>query len=170
MEGWGDYNRVSWLVHRVSRKRNTNHEPRATNIMSNKPIIGITMGDPNGIGAEVIVKALLCSELQNLCKPLVFGDTSILEKAKDVAGVMTEINIVNIANFDITRISPGHTDKQAGQASIAYIKEAAQYALEGGIDAIVTAPISKESIHLAEQSTRVTLKCFRNSQAQKGLQ
>lgn len=117
--------------------------------MSYKPIIGITMGDPNGIGAEVIVKALLCSELQNLCKPLVFGDASILEKAKDVAGVRTEINIVNIANFDITRLSPGHTDKQAGQASIAYIKEAAQYALKGKIDAIVTAPISKESIHLA---------------------
>jgi 4-hydroxythreonine-4-phosphate dehydrogenase len=117
--------------------------------MFNKPIIGITMGDPNGIGAEVIVKSLLCSELQNVCSPLVFGDVRILEEAKKLIGVRTEINVINITNFDSGKLSPGRVDKQAGEASLAYIKEAVSHASEGKIDAIVTAPISKESIHLA---------------------
>ncbi len=124
-------------------------EARFTNIMSNKPIIGITMGDPNGIGAEVIVKSLLCSELQDICTPLVFGDAGVLEEAKKLVGVTTEVNVVNMANFDRTKLSPGLVDKQAGEASLVYIKEAVLHALEGKIDAIVTAPISKESIHLA---------------------
>jgi 4-hydroxythreonine-4-phosphate dehydrogenase len=117
--------------------------------MSSKPIIGITMGDPNGIGAEVIVKALLCSEIQSLCVPLVFGDIKIIEDAKKLVGVTNEINVINITKLEKESLSPGRHDKKAGEASLSYIKEAVQFALEGKIAAIVTAPISKESIHLA---------------------
>ncbi|HEY7535524.1 MAG TPA: 4-hydroxythreonine-4-phosphate dehydrogenase PdxA [Thermodesulfobacteriota bacterium] len=117
--------------------------------MSYKPTIGITMGDPNGIGAEVIVKSLVCDELQNLCTPLVFGDMDILEEAKKLIGVKADINVVNISNFGRTMLSPGCVNKQAGAASLIYIKEAVLRALEGEIDAVVTAPICKESIHLA---------------------
>ncbi len=117
--------------------------------MVNKPIIGITMGDPNGIGAEVIVKALLCSEIQGLCTPIVFGDAKILGDAKKLIGINNEIDIVSITKLDRERLSPGRPDKKAGEASLLYIKEAVRFALDGKIDAIVTAPISKESIHLA---------------------
>ncbi len=106
------------------------------------------MGDPNGIGPEVIIKSLLCSELQHLCTTHVFGDKGILEKAKKLVGGSSELNLVNIPNFDITMLNPGRSDKKAGDASLAYIKESVQYALAGKIDAVVTAPISKESIHL----------------------
>lgn len=117
--------------------------------MSGKPIIGITMGDPNGIGAEVIVKALLCSEIQDLCVPLLFGDIKIVEQAKKLVGVTNEINIINVTNLEKESLSPGRPNKKAGEASLLYIKEAVRFALEGKIAAIVTAPISKESIHLA---------------------
>jgi 4-hydroxythreonine-4-phosphate dehydrogenase len=117
--------------------------------MSNKPIIGITMGDPNGIGAEVIVKALLCSEIQSLCVPLVFGDAQILEEAKKLTCISNEVKVISITKLDREGSRPGRPDRKAGEASLLYIKEAVQFALDGKVDAIVTAPISKESIHLA---------------------
>lgn len=107
------------------------------------------MGDPNGIGAEVIVKALLCSEIQSLCAPLVFGDIKIIEGAKKLVGVSNEVNVINVAKFDKESLSPGRHDKRAGEVSLLYIREAVQFALEGKIAAIVTAPINKESIRLA---------------------
>jgi len=75
------------------------------------------MGDPNGIGAEVIVKALLCSEIQSLCVPLVFGDIKIIEGAKKLVGVTNEINIMNITKLEKESLSPGCHDKKAGEAS-----------------------------------------------------
>ncbi|HEX3034279.1 MAG TPA: 4-hydroxythreonine-4-phosphate dehydrogenase PdxA [Thermodesulfobacteriota bacterium] len=117
--------------------------------METKPVIGIAMGDPNGIGAEVIVKALLCSELQGLCTPLVFGDLEIVDEAKKVAGVNSEFDIVNVANFSKSDLIPGRATRHGGEASLEYIKEAVRFALQGKVDAVVTAPISKESIHLA---------------------
>lgn len=107
------------------------------------------MGDPNGIGAEVIVKALSCSELQGLCEPLVFGSEEILEEAKKIVGMSCGFEVVNMGDFDRTILRPGKSDKEAGKASLSYIGEAARFALEGRIEAVVTAPITKESIHLA---------------------
>jgi len=117
--------------------------------MVSKPRIGITMGDPNGIGPEVIVKALSCSELESLCTPLVFGSVEIMEEAKKLVGLGSVFDIVSIGNFGRDKLSPGRSEKKAGEASLAYIKEAVRSALEGKIDAVVTAPITKESIHLA---------------------
>ncbi len=117
--------------------------------MATKPKIGITMGDPNGIGAEVIVKALSCSEIQGLCEPLVFGSEEVLKQAKRIVGISSNFEIVKIGDFAGAKLRPGKVDKKAGQASISYIKEAIRYALESKIDAIVTAPITKESIHIA---------------------
>jgi len=117
--------------------------------MSIKPRIGITMGDPNGIGPEVIVKALACSELQGLCTPIVFGSAEIMEEARRLTGLGTGFDMVSIGHFGKDKLHPGHPDKTAGEASLAYIREAVRIALDGKIDAVVTAPISKESIHLA---------------------
>jgi 4-hydroxythreonine-4-phosphate dehydrogenase len=117
--------------------------------MTQKPTIGITMGDPNGIGPEVIVKALMCSELQSLCTPVVFGSAEVMEEVKKLIGLFSEFDVVNVGSFGRNDLSPGRPDKKAGEASLSYIKEAVRFALEGKIDAVVTAPISKESIHLA---------------------
>ena len=117
--------------------------------MFTKPRIGITMGDPNGIGPEVIVKALACSELQDLCTPVVFGSAEIMEEAQRLTGLGTGFDTVSIGHFGKDKLHPGYPEKTAGEASLAYIREAVRIALDGKIEAVVTAPISKESIHLA---------------------
>lgn len=114
-----------------------------------KPKVGITMGDPIGIGPEIILKSLFCSEVQRICSPVVYGDAEILNEAKKLTGIENESEIVSVTNLDKNRLSVGTPSVEGGEASILYIREAVRHALEGIIDAIVTAPISKESIHLA---------------------
>jgi 4-hydroxythreonine-4-phosphate dehydrogenase len=117
--------------------------------MSKKPIIGITMGDPNGIGPEVIVKALSCAEVQSLCETVVFGDAEIIQLAADNSGLKINIKVEDCSDFSKDDLNPGTVDRKAGQASLEYIKSAVNSAISKEIDAIVTAPISKESTHLA---------------------
>ena len=115
--------------------------------MSKKPIIGITMGDPNGVGPEVIVKAISSNEIKDLCEIVIFGDAGILQKAANNSG--SNIQIVECSEFGLEDLKPSTLDRKAGQASLDYITTAVKSALENEIDAIVTAPISKESTHLA---------------------
>jgi len=115
--------------------------------MSKKPIIGITMGDPNGVGPEVIVKAISSNEIRDLCEIVIFGDAGILQKAANNS--ITELKIVECSEFGLEDLKPSTLDKKAGQASLDYITTAVNSALKNEIDAIVTAPISKESTHLA---------------------
>ncbi len=117
--------------------------------MSKKPIIGITMGDPNGIGPEVIVKALSCAEIRGLCETVVFGNAEIIQMAANNSGLKTNIKIEDCSNFGKDDLNPGAVDRKAGQASLDYITTAVNSALAKEVDAVVTAPISKESTHLA---------------------
>ncbi|MEF2072898.1 hypothetical protein [Consotaella aegiceratis] len=61
-----------------------------------KPFIGITMGDVCGIGPEIVAKSLAASEIYELCRPIVVGDVSALERGRGVAG----------ADFAVTRLDP----------------------------------------------------------------
>ncbi|MEW6087313.1 MAG: 4-hydroxythreonine-4-phosphate dehydrogenase PdxA [bacterium] len=136
----------------------------------NKPVIGITMGDPAGIGPEVIVKTLLKSNIGKLCIPLIIGGKRFIEKeilnlcrgtkfcaptinvvnriegTKDEAGV---INIFDLHNADPRKIPIGRVSASAGKAAVEYIDKAVELVKSGGIQAIVTAPINKEAVHLA---------------------
>ena len=91
------------------------------------PIIGITMGDPKGIGPEVIQKALASPSIQKICRPVVFGDAEFF-------------------NWKKTRALSA---KDCGRLSGFYIEQAAHAALRGEIDAIVTGPICKEHLQRA---------------------
>jgi 4-hydroxythreonine-4-phosphate dehydrogenase len=113
------------------------------------PTIGITMGDPCGIGPEIILKSLFCSEIQGICSPVIYGDSEILNEAKKLTGIKNGLKIIGVTNLDKNLLGIGSPSAAGGQASILYIREAVKHALEGTIDAIVTAPISKESVHLA---------------------
>lgn len=117
--------------------------------MSKKPIIGITMGDPNGIGPEIIVQSLSNAEIQGLCESVVFGDSEIIQAAADKTGSSTNFKVENCSGFGKKDLNPGTVDKKAGLASLDYISAAVNSALARDIDAMVTAPISKESTHLA---------------------
>ncbi len=117
--------------------------------MSKKPLIGITMGDPNGIGPEVIVKALQSEEVLGICDPVIYASESVIRKAETAFGLTVNCKIEDKDKFKNLEVNEGATDRAAGESSLFYIEEVVKDALDNKIDAVVTAPISKESTHLA---------------------
>jgi len=109
-----------------------------------RPTVGITMGDPAGIGPEVIVKALKRVQLQRQCLPLVIGASAVMRRAGGEG-----LSVIDCCKLDLRKISPGKISLAAGQAAAAAIQAATQMALDGQLAAVVTAPISKQALHLA---------------------
>ncbi len=126
----------------------------------NLPKIGITMGDPAGVGPEIIVKALSDDAILETCIPLVIGDERILSaQAKDL-GIDGNINSINAPNelgrcefiqvLSLTKlenINKGKVSAEAGHASGLYIEKAVELAMNGTLDGLVTAPINKEAFN-----------------------
>lgn len=133
--------------------------------MAKYPVIGITMGDPAGIGPEIIVKTLLESEIQKICRPVVIGDARVIENilaACNLSGEVKKIDnisgpppgknsveIIDLNNIVVSGLKPGLPSKVCGSAAVEYIKKAGELALSKKIDAITTAPINKEVINAA---------------------
>lgn len=133
-----------------------------------KPLIGISMGDPLGIGPEVIVKALADVELRALARFVVFGMHDVLELAADQAeinpfwwrepydGTCRVGSGVLVADFDdlaLGRItSLREADEAAGRASFRFVEEGINHLKAGTIDALATGPICKEAWNLARQN------------------
>jgi len=133
--------------------------------MPKKPIIGITMGDPAGIGPEVVVKAVTDKEVNKICHPLVFGSYHIIFSAakkflkrvtirkiswtEDARDAADSINVLDCARFDHSKMKPGKITKLSGKAAADSVFCATQFALSDQIDAVVTAPLSKKGLHLA---------------------
>ncbi len=134
-----------------------------------KPVIGITMGDPAGIGAEIIVKALAKEKFYRICLPLVIGEAGILRRAmesskdinirslslhflprvEEVKGEYGTIDLLNLNNIEANSVIYGQVSKSCGKAAIEYIEKAVELALKGKIQALVTAPIHKEAVNRA---------------------
>jgi 4-hydroxythreonine-4-phosphate dehydrogenase len=128
------------------------------------PIIGITMGDPAGVGPEVIMKALAHADAYALCRPLVIGDARQLARAKGLLKLAIDIHSIEKpaeARFkpgtvEVINLAPvpadlpyGKVSAAAGEAAYRYIERAVKLALEHSIDAICTAPINKEAMNAA---------------------
>ena len=129
------------------------------------PIIGITMGDPVGIGPEILVKALNNPEVYTLCRPLVIGDSHIIQKAiallnlnhhlhiiKDPEQGKYQLNTLDI--LDISHIKISSFDFltptiKTGKAMQEYIIKGIDLALENRISGLVTCPITKTALKLA---------------------
>lgn len=132
--------------------------------MQNKIRVGITHGDFNGIGYEVIVKAL-ADEMTEVCTPIVFGSSELMARAVKHTGIEKfsfttvrsasevmpgYINVVDCCDPHLS-MTPGHPSPEAGKAA-ADALEAACAALEAGeIDVLVTAPINKRTIYDPER-------------------
>ncbi|MBN2468358.1 MAG: 4-hydroxythreonine-4-phosphate dehydrogenase PdxA [Deltaproteobacteria bacterium] len=130
-----------------------------------KPSIGITMGDPVGIGPEIIVQALEQEIVWEVCTPFVLGDIGIMKRAAELlhhqkplqachAGGEFDsrnegINVVSLSHLDTDHIYYGKPNQQTGEAMVAYIREGIRLSLEGAIDALVTCPINKAAMALA---------------------
>lgn len=129
------------------------------------PIIGITMGDPSGIGPEIAVKALARASLRSVCHPLLIGDASAITEAVNMTGLrlkvrpVAETRDVALSPDMVTVLEPagcstgkpvyGQVSAEAGQAAFVAIEKAIELALAGRIDAVVTGPIHKEAINAA---------------------
>ncbi len=128
---------------------------------TDKPRIGITLGDLNGIGTEVVIKALADSRLLSILTPVIYGSTRALSyyrKLMDLeefnySQVKTKgqffakaINVVNCWE-DMMEINPGQPSRVAGKAALLSLNKAVEELKEGLIDAMVTAPIDKNTIH-----------------------
>ncbi len=122
------------------------------------------MGDPAGIGPEVIVKALARPVVRRLCRPVVIGSPEVLAKVAGALKVRVKVRRVADLNVRVPAgviavldplpqplgsFTPGRVSKETGAAQALYIKEAVRLALEKRIAGIVTAPINKEAINLA---------------------
>ncbi|MDX9714670.1 MAG: 4-hydroxythreonine-4-phosphate dehydrogenase PdxA [Dissulfurispiraceae bacterium] len=120
--------------------------------MIRKKKMGFTMGDAAGIGPEVAVKAALAASVRQNIDPLLIGNRAIFEKVFAILSLedmQDKIDILSPENMPQDIPLNKKPSVQAGAASVECIKTAVELALEKKIDAIVTAPISKESLHLA---------------------
>ncbi|HDQ00683.1 MAG TPA: 4-hydroxythreonine-4-phosphate dehydrogenase PdxA [bacterium] len=130
-----------------------------------QPIIAITMGDPSGIGAEIIAKTFSHREIYDRCRPLVVGDASVIDKGVEIAGVQLSINpvqkiadanfrhsqidVFDLQNVDAKNLELGTISAGSGRAAFEAIKRAIELALARDVDATVTCPIHKEAINRA---------------------
>jgi 4-hydroxythreonine-4-phosphate dehydrogenase len=133
--------------------------------MSDQPIIAITLGDPCGIGPEVVAKALAVPEVRSACRILVIGSTATLQRELDMAGAGLRAEPVSSPETpttdgtfavlepgsvaDVAKLPPGSISAEAGRASVEWVLTAGRLALEGRVQAVATAPINKAAAHLA---------------------
>lgn len=115
--------------------------------MSKKIRIGITIGDPSGIGPEVVIKSLRRFNFHNNTELLVFGDKVSLKRSGFKSG-KNEFNLIDLKTLIDSEFRFGLISKKFGRASLEYLREAVMYLKSGKIDCLVTAPVNKESISL----------------------
>ncbi|MCY4453747.1 MAG: 4-hydroxythreonine-4-phosphate dehydrogenase PdxA [Immundisolibacterales bacterium] len=112
--------------------------------------LGITMGDPSGVGPEVTVKALAGTGAEERNRIVVLGCRSTLERAARIAGVPSpEVAVIDVATPDSDTIRDGCESTGGGHAAYGYVRRAVELALAGEIEVIVTAPLNKAALHLA---------------------
>jgi 4-hydroxythreonine-4-phosphate dehydrogenase len=105
------------------------------------------MGDPAGIGPEIIAKAKLRSSSK--ARFVVIGDRFVFDRAAGKSGLDRSVEFIDLANVNRRNFSFGRIKAEYGRASIEYLDTAMNLLSRGLVDGLVTAPISKEAIHLA---------------------
>jgi 4-hydroxythreonine-4-phosphate dehydrogenase len=129
--------------------------------MEARPVVAITMGDPAGIGSEVVVKAF--DAAREYARPVVVGDASVMADAMRVCGSDRVVRAVDsveaaldvddgIPVLDLDTVDDleyGVVREDYGRSSLAYVETAIDLAIEGSVDAIATAPINKQATRLA---------------------
>ncbi len=129
------------------------------------PVLGITMGDPAGVGPEITAKALAHPEVVASCRPVVIGDRSVM--AATLALLRSPLVLHAVSSVDACEFRPGHLEcldlanvdcatlpkstvsAEAGRAAYAYIETGVRLCQAGKIDGIVTAPVNKEALAAA---------------------
>jgi len=129
------------------------------------PKIGITMGDPTGIGPEIIVKALSMAEPFQACRPIVFGDHEVLSRAIQIQHLSATLEIIEevpengylprkifllpLSRLKVASLRFGQPDRACGEAMVTYIEEVVKWVKSGKLDAMTTCPINKQAMNEA---------------------
>ena len=131
-----------------------------------RPLLAITMGDPAGVGPEIVVKALAHASVYDQCRPLVIGDRRMLARAagwRDQSSVRFDVvtdpgqgcydfgtvTLLDLANAAPAECPVGMVSASAGRAAVEYVFSACDLALAGRVDGVVTAPLNKAAMNRA---------------------
>ena len=131
-----------------------------------KPMIAVPIGDPAGVGPEIVAKACALEKVNDAADVIVIGDRRVMENAIRIVGADLTINVVekpadgdyrpgilnliDLDNIDQSRFSYGVVQAMCGKAAFAYIKKSIELAMSGEADAVATTPINTEALHAAE--------------------
>jgi 4-hydroxythreonine-4-phosphate dehydrogenase len=133
------------------------------------PRVALTLGDPAGIGPELVLRALLTPAVRAVCVPVVYGNQSLLRRVAAATGVMWPppslvirspaeaalhpdggaAVLLDFPDPEAAVLQPGRVQAACGRLAHTWILAAARDALAGRVAAVVTAPINKEALHVA---------------------
>lgn len=132
---------------------------------NDRPLLGISVGDPGGIGPEITAKSLALKEVYEICRPLVVSDFDLMKNALKIANVQLELNkvsnpvegryefgcidVLDMDNVDMSKLVHKTVTEENGKACFEYIKKVIDMAMAGDIDGTVTGPIHKEALNAA---------------------
>ncbi len=127
-----------------------------------KSLIAVPIGDPAGVGPEIVAKSVASKEVFNAADCIVVGDKTIMENAVKItrAGLMIHVitgpedadfregvlNLIDLENVDMENFEFGHVNGMCGRAAYEYIAKSIELANAGKVDAVATTPINKESL------------------------
>ena len=128
-----------------------------------RPLLGITMGDPAGIGPEIAVKALAQKHIYDICRPLAIGDYETMKDASEkITGLNLRLNrleeeslcsgefkhgtidLLDLHNVELSKLVHGSVSAMCGKACYEYIEKAIKLALSGAVDGTVTGRVVVE--------------------------
>ena len=132
----------------------------------NRPLITVPIGDPAGIGPEIVVKAMAVPEVVDTARVIVTGDSNILRQAVRICGRDLQIhivdspdqgdyrqgilNLIDLKNVDMDTFAFGQIQAMCGRAAYEYIEKSVRLAMDGQADAVATTCINKEALRAAK--------------------
>lgn len=127
-----------------------------------KPLIAVPMGDPAGVGPEIVAKAIASKEVTDIADCVIIGDKQVMENAIRIVGANLKIhtitdpaegdyqagilNLIDLQNVDMDVFEFGKVNGMCGKAAFGYIEKSIALANDGKVDAVSTTPINKESL------------------------
>ena len=127
-----------------------------------KPLIAVPIGDPAGVGPEIVAKSVASKEVFDVANCVIVGDRQIMENAIQIVGADLTVNLIaepeegdfregilnliDLGNVDMAKFEFGKVNGMCGKAAYEYIAKCIELANEGKVDAVATTPINKESL------------------------
>ena len=127
-----------------------------------KPLIAVPIGDPAGVGPEIVAKSVASEEVFQAANCIIVGDKAVMENAVKITGtglkinVITEpeegdfqkdiLNLIDLGNIDLGQFEFGKVNGMCGKAAYEYIAKSIELANAGKVDAVATTPINKEAL------------------------